>query len=379
VETIQQDSDAFCHIADGKFDALHTHMPGFYTKDPLHDFLRRLGPKRPRVVETNVFGRLQDRRADGVTDFRLFISMTSACQAASRKWKTVRSLDHCNVARYPVLPAPVFSQQARSEIRKELGVAEEEVLALRLGRPDPAKWTNFECLSTKSLLSGCHGRLKLLLIEPPKDLRGRVEQGEYGRGIIVRDLERDPSTVARLIDACDVIFHAARFGESFGYAIAEGMAAGKPVITRTTPYGDNAQIELVENGVSGFVCCSEEGAVAGLKCLVENDELRASMGQSAKDRILSLADYQTECQILEAALSHNTAVLSSRWKRVIEYSDAFKERQWDVIEKTHAKRVPNALSILSRERSYSRRQELRKALGGVRAEIRALLGLPSYK
>jgi hypothetical protein len=74
-QIISDERDAFPAIADGRFDALHVHMPGYYIRHPIYPFLKGLGKRRPRVVVTNVFGWLQDWRANPVTDYRLFISI----------------------------------------------------------------------------------------------------------------------------------------------------------------------------------------------------------------------------------------------------------------------------------------------------------------
>ena len=156
VEIIANECDSFPAIADGRFDALHVHMPGYYIRHPIYPFLKSLGKKRPRVVETNVFGWLQDWRANSVTDYRLFISMTSAWQAANRAGKALSSLANCSVARYPVFPAPVFSAEERQKMRHELGFDDDDIVALRFGRPDAAKWTDWECAATMRVRRGDH-------------------------------------------------------------------------------------------------------------------------------------------------------------------------------------------------------------------------------
>ena len=379
VEIIADERDSFPAIADGGFDALHVHMPGYHIRHPIYPFLKSLGKKRPRVVETNVFGRLQDGRADPVTDFRLFISMASACQAASRRGKPLASLVQCNVARYPVCPEPMIPSEKRKLARQMLGVMDDEVLGLRLGRADPSKWTDFECSVSQNLRQTGSKIFKLLTIEPPPGLRSRIERGDFGPGIITRDEEQQAGHIATLIGASDLIFHCARFGESFGYAIAEGMAAGKPVITLTTPYGDNAQVELVENGITGFVCCSAEGATAALARLVQDPARRESMGAESKNRILALADFESECKILDAAIRDDQPALRARWEEVISFAEQFPKREWNVIEQSHADWIINSPKITAREHAHCSRMKFKKRLGMLRADLRAIIGLPSYK
>src|SRR5262245_45596258 len=64
-------------------DVIHAHAPGHpYAGDILGEALERL-PKIP-LVQTNIFGHLQNTKEDAWTDFRLFISWTSCIQAARR-------------------------------------------------------------------------------------------------------------------------------------------------------------------------------------------------------------------------------------------------------------------------------------------------------
>ena len=373
------DAAALPEIADGGFDAIHVHMPGYFIRHPLYPFLKKLGASRPRVVETNVFGRLQDNRSNPFTDYRLFISLTGACQAANRAWTGVARLKNCGVARYPVETAAPVSAGRRETVRRRFGVESDEVMALRLGRPDPAKWSDFECGVVSRLRRETGTRMKLVAIEPPPPLAGRIRRGEFGAAVVAAGILNSPSDVAEILAASDVIFHAARFGESFGYAIAEGMAAGKPVVTLTTPWGDNAQTELVENGITGFVCCSEEGAAGALGLLCADPGLRRAMGAASGERISALADPENECRIVSAAIEGNTQAFAARKEEILAYARAFASRQWDVIERSHADLMPSAPKILARAKIRSARLGLIKRVSNLRASVRALFGLPSFR
>lgn len=375
----EPDSIPFSAIQDGAFDALHIHMPGYYICHPLYPWLKKLGSSRPRVVETNIFGRLQDWRSNGVTDFRLFISLTGACQAADRAWTAVSRLTSCGVARNPVDEAQPVSQDRIDGIRRRLGVEPGEMFALRLGRPDPAKWSDFECRVTSIVKAKRSFPMKLVAIEPPRLLSDRILAGEFGPAAKAGELIQAPAQVGEVISAADVIFHCARLGESFGYVIAEGMAASKPVITLTTPWGDNAQTELVENGVTGFVCCSTEGAAAALQILSRDSEMRRAMGEAGKARIAALADPATECRIVEAALMGSAPGLQQRHDEMLAYEHEFAKRQWEVIEKSHPDLMPMAGRVLAGAKRRAARMEFLKRASNVRADLRAFFGLPSFR
>jgi hypothetical protein len=215
-------------------------------------------------------------------------------------------------------------------------------------------------------------------MEPPSELKQRIASGEFGDGIVVREVESSPTRMAAVVDACDLVFHAARFGESFGYSIAEGMAAGKPVITRTTPWGDNAQIELVEHGTTGFVCCSLEGLTQALRLLGTDPNLRTTMGDAGHRRILSLSDMSGECAILDAAIRDDAHALGVRWAEIIDFAQTLPIREWDVIEKTHTHLLARAPKILQHELAHAHRMVFRKKLSAIRANLRSVCGRLSY-
>jgi len=380
VEPIHTEADSFPAIRDGRFDALHLHVPGYSLLHPIYPLLHEMGKNRPKVVETNILGWLTDRAAHGVTDQHLFVSMTSACQAARRSWKSLRNLKNCGVARNPICPPRPFTREARSLLRSRLGFTEQDIVALRLGRPDPAKWTAWECCAVKAARQNGSPHIKLLAIEPSPQLKAEISSGTYGEGIVSLPLVTDPSQVEALIDASDVILHAARYGESYGYALAEGMAASKPVISRSTPWGDNAQVELVDHGKTGFICCTLEGFTEALQIVANDEALRSKLGREGKARILDLADLDRECALLDAAFSEpGSPLLQERWENTLAFGKTLHAREWNVFEATHGPAVGLDRNIFRRERIYSRIREGKAVLSAARASLRSAMGATAYR
>ena len=90
-------------VRDWSPDVIHAHVPGYsHPGDVLGRALARL-PKIP-VVQTNVFGRLDNPAEEAWTDFRLFISWTSCVQALRRaSLKLDRNFfRRASVAAYPL-------------------------------------------------------------------------------------------------------------------------------------------------------------------------------------------------------------------------------------------------------------------------------------
>lgn len=284
-------------------DIIHQHAPGYPVGNPLYSALREMGVNRPKLIETNVFGRLEDAESEGLVDFRLFITMASGAQAAFRAGlKPTPGFFECQtVVYYPVAEPPAFDEGACAALREELRIPADDVLAVRVGRPG-GKWAAWECEAFRAARETVHG-LRLFLMEPPHALRARIERGVYGEGIVIRPVTSDFDWLARLYAASDLMIHTSDHGESFGYTIAEGMAAGLPVITRSTPWADNAQVELVRNGESGFVCWSVPEMGRRLVDLAQDRELRENLGRAAKVRILGLAAENHELDVLEEVIA----------------------------------------------------------------------------
>lgn len=82
-------------------------------------------------------------------------------------------------------------------------------------------------------------------------------------------------------------------GESFGMVIAEAMTVGIPVLTISTEDKDNAQIELVDNEITGLVVKRDATTIAeALQYLYLNPQKRKSFAAAALKKVKQ--EYQAE-------------------------------------------------------------------------------------
>jgi len=94
--------------------------------------------------------------------------------------------------------------------------------------------------------------------------------------------------------------HANDTGESFGLVIAEAMACGLPVVTHPCEgLKDNAQLELVDQGVTGLIATSAEEYAGAVKFLFTHPEKARRMGQAGQEKAARLFRAQTVTKQLE--------------------------------------------------------------------------------
>lgn len=284
-------------------DVIHAHAPGYpHQGDVLGAALQRLSKRIP-VVQTNIFGQLFNPPEDAWTDFRLFISWTSCVQAARRSF---RSLDldffrHASVAVYPIDALDSSPAEEVHAFRQRLRVSDHEVLFGRLSRPEPNKWTPLVLDAFRLALRHQNG-VKLLLREPPPVVAERIRKLPQADRFVILPATTDAAELRLTMSALDVVLHTSSIGESFGYGIAEPMNLGKPVITHSVPWHDQAQIELVRHGECGFVASTPGRMADAIRKLAEDAALRIQMGQTARRHIRAVADAAESVARVERAL-----------------------------------------------------------------------------
>jgi glycosyltransferase involved in cell wall biosynthesis len=300
-------------------DVIHSHCPGYHhSGDILGAALQKIGRKIP-VVQTNIFGKLENPQENEWTDFRCFISWTSCVQAANRAQMALdlEFFRHQSVAVYPVVdPFETVSELILSSeaaaFRKDLGLSPADVLFGRFSRPEPNKWSP---LAVQAFLRAKQQdtRLRLLLREPPPKVAknlitaGKAVWGGYSKPsdsapIVLLPATPDPHELCVSQMACDAILHTSSIGESFGYGIAEPMALGKPVITNSVPWHDQAQIELVRHGECGFIASTVPSMKAAILKIGESAAQRAACGMAARQRILKVANPVRSTDRIQMAL-----------------------------------------------------------------------------
>lgn len=289
-------------IKDWRPDVIHAHAPGTpHAGDLLGAALA--GTKHTPVVQTNIFGRFDNPSENAWTDFRLFISWTSCVQAAlrARRKLDLRFFEMNSVAVYPLDPDSNPPDEEIAAFRHSIGVSDNEVLFGRFARPDPAKWTD---MPLEAFMKVAHDApVRLLLQDCPGHIAAALKSSRFGDRIVVRPMVADPAELRLSLSSIDAALHTSLTGESFGYGIALPMNYGKPVIANPTPWGDQAQIELVKHGTCGFLAATQSATAHAIRNLAGDPALRHRMGAAARIHIRQVADTGTSLDRLESAMT----------------------------------------------------------------------------
>jgi len=222
----------------------------------------------PRIVETNIFNAVDMQESDRIN-----------CYLFPSRWSKdiyVRRHGMRSKARYEALYLPVDFEEFPSytkEFTATIG---------RCSRTDDQKWHDV-CVDSlpkvfrkvpeaHCIFQGATDRVKSRVAE--LGLTGRVELSNTS--VQLKDFYR------RL----DVFTHGARVGEGFGVVIAEAMANRLPVVTIATPKRkkSNAQGEIIEHKVTGFVCRWRWQYAGAVIELLQNHDLRKQFSQRGYEK-----------------------------------------------------------------------------------------------
>lgn len=174
-----------------------------------------------------------------------------------------------------------YSQQARSELRRRLGIPKDTFVLIMCARLEPCKGHGYflkiinrlrrENKSVKALIVGGGGL--------EATLKKQAEKYGLADSVIFTGFVDDVTpymNIAQLNINCSV------GTETSSLALSEGMSLGLPAVVNA--YGGNPY--MVRHGVNGFVCDCTRAAVAAeyIKRLMTDKRLYERMSQAARER-----------------------------------------------------------------------------------------------
>lgn len=189
-----------------------------------------------RVVEVNVFALPSKWRPEHPLYRMAVLSRDGLYRYAFRSylngWKPQ--------ARIAVLPNALVHPQVKP---KGTLPPTKQVRFLRIGRPDPVKWTEFE-VKFCNLWAMMHPNadVVLTLVGAPPDLSGGILGTAPNLRVSVIEYTPDPG---RLYRTHDVYIHHSAIGETYGNTIDEALAHSLKVIVALDPVWDCGPLDFV--------------------------------------------------------------------------------------------------------------------------------------
>lgn len=278
---------------------VHVHRAGWAEPEalrPLRLYRRnalRAG-RRVVLVETNVFGRHDPSPGAADIDATLFVSHFCA-----RRYAAVHGIATVP-PRYHVIYNPVDTDFFAAHTP----APEERDYALpvigRISRPDPGKWSSL-ALDFLPPVVRALPQCRYRIIGGIEKARRFVAENNLAPHVEFLPPVLTDAGLAAFFSSVSLLAHANDAGESFGLVIAEAMACGLPVVTHPARgMRDNAQLELVEHGVTGLVADSAGEYAQAVLWLLRNPDEARRMGSAGRDKARRLFRARTVTAQLEA-------------------------------------------------------------------------------
>jgi hypothetical protein len=330
----------------------------------------------PILIEENVFG-ARDRSSDE-RDFACHLFLSMMCLLRYRRQGGAAA--NCD-ARHRVLYLPTEGARLREvapaphAARERLGLDPERAVVTRLGRAADLKWRDM-LIDMLPRLFELMPDVQVVLVGATPAKRVRLAR----RGLLDRVRLIDPvsseAELATLYSASDVVVNASMIGESQGLVIGEAMSMGIPVVTCSTPWVDNAQVEFVQNGRTGWVANHPLEFAEAVANLLRDAERRAEFGQRARGEIDRRLDPERLTRQLEALYEHHLNGGSLEWEpgaeEIERFARAYPRTTRDSFRLLSSRERVEAAGARFREALTRRSAAAQMLLAPIRARLGAL-------
>jgi glycosyltransferase involved in cell wall biosynthesis len=285
VTSAEEDVNRLARLLEG-VDVVHVHRSGL-AEPILPAACRAAGVDA--LVETNVFGFRDTSPDDAQFSAHLFISQMCAMRYRVRAGLAPEAFHGRNrTLYYPVdLDRLREDRIPRSDAHTLLGLDPDRPTVVRVGRDDDRKWGDVLVAMVPHLLR-LQPDVQVVLVGTTAHRRAQLRRLGVLERVRCLDPSSDERRVAAFYSAADVFASASSIGESFGLAIAEAMALSIPVVTSSTPWTDNAQVEVVDNEVNGWVANHPRAFAEAVADLLANEGRRLAFGAAAAEKVNAL-------------------------------------------------------------------------------------------
>jgi glycosyltransferase involved in cell wall biosynthesis len=253
----------------------------------------------PHIVDWNMFGQVDRSPDERQFACHLFISKTM--QLRYRRWVGDDSAGFHDRHRDQHLPVDSSLRDRapdRREARRRFGLDPDRPVVGRGGRHVDVKWRNLLVDMVPGLLRAVPDA-QLLFVGATSAKAKRLGRLDVLDRCTLVEQTLDDDRLAAFYAACDVVVSASEIGETQGLANLEAMSLGVPVVTCSTPWADNAQVEFVEHGQTGLIANHPRPFAEAVAALLLDVKLRDRLGTNARAAISQQFDPRIQAGQLE--------------------------------------------------------------------------------
>ncbi|MDR1947443.1 MAG: glycosyltransferase family 4 protein [Desulfovibrio sp.] len=280
---------------------VHVHRAGWPEPELLRPLRAAFRPdplcpdrRLPRIIETNVFGRHDPSPSGRLIDVTLLVSEFCAERLRVAEGRVIEA------PRHRVLYNPVDVETYAALTPDPAERDRSGPVFGRVSRPDPGKWSMLT-LEALPLVRRRVPEFTFLVIGGIAEAEAFVRAEGLEKHVLFLPPALTDEDLAGFFNRLSFFAHANNTGESFGMVIAEAMAAGLPVVTHPCrDWRDNAQAELVKDGVTGFVADGPQAYAEAVVRLLTDASLCRAMGTAARAEARARFEVRTLVRRLEA-------------------------------------------------------------------------------
>lgn len=177
---------------------------------------------------------------------------------------------------------------AKPKLREELNLEKNSLLIGMIGRINPGKGQLFFLQLAKKLLL-THQNLHFVMVGDPysgyesilEEISKEIRDNKLEARISYLGFRSD---IPEVMESLDIFVLPSVFPDSFPTVILEAMACGLPTVATLS----GGASELIKQGETGFLIPigDVKSGVESLEKLIQNPELRSTMGKAARNRVL---------------------------------------------------------------------------------------------
>jgi glycosyltransferase involved in cell wall biosynthesis/cephalosporin hydroxylase len=261
---------------------VHIHSNGLQKNDVLK-FLKIIKNQATKTIEQNVFSTPSPWEDQVDLSFQF------------SKWALwIYLMRGGDSRKAEILPNPVqcqnFKKAHRDEVidfKQKYNIPENSYVIGRIGQSDHAKWSEM-MIDVFDETAKKKNNIYLLLVNPPLNVIKKSHHSKFKDKIVIIDRIIGDKNLSTAYSCLDLMIHVAEKGESFGYVLAEALLCETPVITLSTPWADNSQIEVAPHLKGSYVVSTKKELIEAINAHVKDP--RKIQTERGKEHIIENYD-----------------------------------------------------------------------------------------